>query len=118
MLLILLMVVPLTVANSTKSLHAMKHQMCSELCTSGLGGAPCGELCDEDIGVDLRSRVKQFILTAPRKTDVYGPRRAVCSPLCYNNLGDPLCGCRVNRYGQRQARFGTIRTTATGNKSP
>ncbi|XP_021934484.1 uncharacterized protein LOC110837039 [Zootermopsis nevadensis] len=96
MLLILLMLVaPLTVANKTKSLHVMKQQMCSDLCTSGLGGAPCGELCNEDMGFDLRSRLRQFTLATARKKDIYGPRLAVCPVLCHNNLGDPLCGCHV-----------------------
>lgn len=99
MLLILLMLVaPLTVANKTKSLHVMKQQMCSDLCTSGLGGAPCGELCNEDMGFDLRSRLRQFTLATARKKDIYGPRLAVCPVLCHNNLGDPLCGCHVERY--------------------
>ncbi|PNF29174.1 hypothetical protein B7P43_G11866 [Cryptotermes secundus] len=96
MLLILLMMLgPLTAANSTKPLPVMKHQMCSDLCTSGLGGAPCGELCSEDLGFDLQSRVRQYTVTVPRKKEIYGPRRTVCPLLCRSNLGEPLCGCHV-----------------------
>jgi hypothetical protein len=98
MLLILLMLLaPLTAANSTKSLPVMKHQMCSDLCTSGLGGAPCGELCSEDLGFDLQSRLRQYTTAIPRKKEIYGPRRAVCPLLCRSNLGDPLCGCHIER---------------------
>jgi hypothetical protein len=98
MLMILLtMLWPLIAASWTKPLAVMKLQMCSDLCSSGLGGAPCGELCSENLTLDLQSRLRQHNLTIPRRKEIYGPRRAVCPLLCRSNLGYPLCGCHIDR---------------------
>ena len=98
LLLVLVVVAPLTAANSTKPVLIMKHQMCSDLCTSGLGGAACGELCSDEVVLELRSRLRQYTPAPSQLKRMYGPRRAVCPLLCRSNLGDPLCGCHVNRW--------------------
>ncbi|PSN41073.1 hypothetical protein C0J52_10613 [Blattella germanica] len=71
-------------------------QICADLCFSGLGGAPCGLMCNQEIGVALRSQLRDFSIVPVNKTQIYGPRRNVCSKLCNNNLGHPLCGCATN----------------------
>jgi hypothetical protein len=95
--LVLVLVAPLTAANFTEPLLIMKHRMCSDLCTSGLGGAACGQLCSDDLVLALQSGVKQYTLAPSEPKRVYGPRRAMCPLLCRNDLGNPLCGCHVNR---------------------
>lgn len=98
LLLVLVLVAPLTAANLIKPPLIMKHRVCSDLCTSGLGGAACGQLCNDDLVLELRSHLKQQTVALPQQHHVYGPRRAVCPLLCRNHLGDPLCSCHVSRW--------------------
>jgi hypothetical protein len=95
--LVLVMVAPLMAANLTKPPLVMKHQMCSDLCTSGLGGTACGELCSDDLVLELQFGLKQYTAALPRQKPIYGPRRSICPQLCRSNLGHPLCDCHVNR---------------------
>jgi hypothetical protein len=96
-LLVLVLVAPLTAANSVAPSLIMKHRVCSDLCTSGLGGTACGQLCSDDLVLELQSHLKQNTVALPQQQHVYGPRRAVCPLLCRNHLGDPLCSCHVSR---------------------
>jgi hypothetical protein len=97
LLLVLVLVAPLTAAISITSPLIMKHRVCSDLCTSGLGGAACGQLCNDDLVLELQSQLKQQTVALPQQKHVYGPRRAICPLLCSNHLGDPLCNCHVSR---------------------
>jgi hypothetical protein len=96
LLLVLVLVAPLTAANSINPPLIMKHRVCSDLCTSGLGGAACGQLCNDDLVLELQSLLKKQTVALPQQHHVYGPRRAVCPLLCRNHLGDPLCSCHVS----------------------
>jgi hypothetical protein len=97
-LLLLVLVAPLTAANSIKPPLIMKHRICSDLCTSGLGGAACGgKLCSDDLVLELKSHLQHQTVAFPQQKHIYGPRRAVCPLLCRNHLGDPLCSCHVSR---------------------
>jgi len=98
LLLVLVLVAPLTAANSINPPLIMKHRVCSDLCTSGLGGAACGQLCNDDLVLELQSLLKKQTVALPQQHHVYGPRRAVCPLLCRNHLGDPLCSCHVSRW--------------------
>jgi len=95
--LVLVLVALLTAANSITPQLIMKHRVCSDLCTSGLGGAACGQLCNNDLVLEMQSHLKQQTVALPQQKQVYGPRRAVCPLLCRNQLGDPLCSCHVSR---------------------
>jgi hypothetical protein len=97
LLLVLVLVAPLTAAKSNKPPLIMKHRMCSDLCTSGLGGAACGKLCSDDLVMELQSQLQQSSVALYQQKHVYGPRRAICPMLCRDKLGDPLCGCHVYR---------------------
>ncbi|XP_069703593.1 uncharacterized protein [Periplaneta americana] len=82
-----------------KPLLSLRRQVCSDLCTSGLGGAPCGALCDNDLGFGIQNYSmaavpQNYTMAVSQSDNIYGPRRAVCPRLCRSALGMPLCDCQ------------------------
>ncbi|KAJ8976318.1 hypothetical protein NQ317_010272 [Molorchus minor] len=70
--------------------QTQEHRICAELCMSGLGGAPCGDDCEDLIPQGLP------VQSLPGNTTVdFGAvtRQNSCTVLCENNLGYPLCAC-------------------------
>lgn len=72
-------------------------RMCYELCTSGLGGAACGDSCFDLIPLNLPvsgSSQVQNTTTADSGVKYNATTRAdSCDVLCKNGLGYPLCSC-------------------------
>lgn len=73
--------------------------MCYELCTSGLGGAPCGDSCFDLIPLNLpvtgtsgSSQVQNTTTDSGVKYNAT-TRADSCDVLCKNGLGYPLCTC-------------------------
>ena len=66
-----------------------EREICADLCYSGLGGAPCGIMCNQNLDLSLMT----YTMATNTSEDVVGPRRTVCDVLCRNNLGHPLCAC-------------------------
>ncbi|KAK9872508.1 hypothetical protein WA026_017973 [Henosepilachna vigintioctopunctata] len=71
-----------------------ERRICVELCSSGLGGDPCGEDCKDlsPFGVQIQST--SSAQSAQKKALTGSPRNDSCPLLCENNLGNPLCDCR------------------------
>lgn len=71
-------------------------RMCYELCTSGLGGAPCGDSCFDLIPLNLpvsgSSQVQNTTTDSGVKYNAT-TRADSCDVLCKNGLGYPLCSC-------------------------
>ncbi|CAG9133625.1 hypothetical protein JYU34_001312 [Plutella xylostella] len=70
--------------------------LCSDLCSAGLGGDTCGAPCQELLPVGLRAALQG----APNASESYHghPRTAVCPTLCANRLGEPLCNCHAQEH--------------------
>ncbi|XP_067004428.2 uncharacterized protein [Anabrus simplex] len=82
-----------TSVSSVPTKH-MITRMCSDLCVSGLGGVPCGRVCD-NLNVNFKE-LKKAAAAVSNGTLVKkqgSPRRNVCPLLCAYALGDPLCEC-------------------------
>lgn len=65
-------------------------RICADLCSSGLGGQPCGEFCFDLIPKQLPH---QSTRTADNVSNNI-TRADACPVLCKNRLGYPLCQCQ------------------------
>lgn len=96
-------------------------RICADLCRSGLGGAPCGDVC-----YDLLP--KQIPVQSPNENVAFGDggkadgsaagatgsgvtRNGACPVLCKNHLGYPFCHCETTSEEQQQ------HTSSTGGGS-
>ncbi|KAF5279654.1 hypothetical protein FQA39_LY18258 [Lamprigera yunnana] len=66
-----------------------KMRICTDLCTSGLGGGVCGSQCKE-ILPDFRMPLNSIQTS---HDNFSRGRREICPILCENQLGFPLCQC-------------------------
>ncbi|XP_060536032.1 uncharacterized protein LOC132707991 isoform X1 [Cylas formicarius] len=75
--------------------QSQKHRICVELCTSGLGGTPCGSDCVDLVpaSVPVSADNGNQSVTADGKYNV-STRQDSCDVLCKNGLGFPLCNCQ------------------------
>ncbi|KAL0809489.1 hypothetical protein ABMA28_011036 [Loxostege sticticalis] len=83
----------------------VRHNLCSDLCHAGLGGAACGSSCEDLMPVGLKSALKE----ANHTDGDYGePRFEVCPALCDNMLGSPLCNCQVKDTQEEEVNWSAI----------
>ncbi|XP_066257343.1 uncharacterized protein [Euwallacea similis] len=78
--------------------QSRRTRICYELCTSGLGGTPCGDSCFDLIPTNLPIAVAgqdQDSQNGSGYSSKYNAttREASCKVLCKNGLGYPLCTC-------------------------
>jgi len=75
--------------------QSRRTRICYELCTSGLGGASCGDTCFDLIPTNLPVSASGQDQNSENATASYNAstRRDSCNVLCKNGLGYPLCSC-------------------------
>ncbi|GLV46378.1 hypothetical protein CBL_20720 [Carabus blaptoides fortunei] len=85
-------------------------RICADLCRSGLGGAPCGDVCYDLLPkqIPVQSPDENAGDGAGAATSTGGvTRNEACPVLCKNHLGYPFCQCETLTDTQPQ----TTKTT-------
>lgn len=75
-------------------------RICADLCSSGLGGEPCGDFCFDLIPKQLPHQS----FNDSEQVEETGARTGACPTLCENRLGYPLCKCQVKSNRRRPQR--------------
>lgn len=72
---------------------AQQSRICADLCTSGLGGEPCGQVCFDLMPKGIPLQSPENVTREVDVNTVKNTRSDVCPVLCKNRLGYPLCQC-------------------------